>query len=174
MSHANDSAWSDQRSNTRSSLQMMTLNITSISPFSCHIKPAIRMPACRLCYQTGHFFPTFSISCFATNKKPSETDFGDMWWVKHKTLHNFILWRKQQKLVKLFFLEQNPNQRIFPAHVSVEPWPFLLAKHRILPRTRTGTVVVLYTSILLCLRRRRKINCHEKNEGQYCQQQQNR
>jgi hypothetical protein len=81
--------------------------------------------------QITHFFPTFSISRFGSNKKPSEVDFGDLWWVKHKTLHNFILWRKQQKLVKLF-LGQKPNQSIFPTHVSVGRWPLLLAKHRIL------------------------------------------
>ena len=156
------------------------------------------------------------------------------------------------KACETLFLEQKPNQSIFSAHVSVEPWPFLLAKRRILeaswnvmahaqkpdfvfrrngpspfksagasvqstigsrgvrisgsnagytmvrgsvkgtgyplhsphvrhrvpshfnwslPRTKTGIVVVLYTLILWCLQRRRKINYPEKNGTQYCQQQ---
>ena len=145
MSHANDSAWSDQPSNTRWSLQMMTLNITSISPFSCHIKPAIRMPACRLCYQTVHFFRPFQSRVLLQKKnlrKPtSGTCNGSN--TKHFIILSYV--GNSKSLWNFFFLvEQKPNQSIFPAHVSVEPWPFLLAKYRILPRTRTGIVVVLY------------------------------
>jgi hypothetical protein len=46
------------------------------------------------------------------------------------------------KACETLFLEQEPNQSIFQTHVSFGPCPLLLAKHRILPHTKTGNVVV--------------------------------